>query len=884
MCNDRGVLHLLYKYYRFFICLLVVTLVFSVTHPTVVTAAQLQSTTIRLQSISPNQTSSPIYVQTTIPGGTAATEDQVRVTVPNAWSVSGGAGVSVSSLPAGVTAWPGISYSSTNGQTLTFSSSDLAPGGTYGFYITSGVGSNPSSVEESQWLLETYAGGSQVDTATVAISILPNSGTVTVNGEVQAAAAAFSLDLDRTAPISSSITAGDTVSYEITYNHSLQYSSSMTFVASWSSDTPVLEYVIGSATTAYGGTAPVIDTVNNTITWTTTSMPPGTADQTVAFSLQAGTVVSEATLPITIQAQITAPTTGTATSEQLSYQYEPPATPIPTPTPDATPDPDVTPTIIPSPSPTVLTGQVLDVQVVALQSTTAQIHVQLDSVMEIRLLYQSDSGEIKSISGVGDQNYLFELEDLLPNMTYYFWIVDTQTGDRLTTEMFSFTTTYLETSVTELVTSGIIAYQGVWLQEWQPLQSQVLVSQVGFDVNFTLAPTLPVLSSAWLEMSTADGNVLRFPLSHAALERLQTKLLFNQSYEFVRASVHAQTVDGLLLIQQLGTVNVVPPLRVVSSVTGAPLPHALMEVAVRNPQSNTFQILSLSELVRTSTNDGIFPLLLSPGSYEISISSSGFTSKEVELLWPSPDSHSISLEPLHGGFFGWVYQLPVVGEKTREVLAEQVVPLLQNESIVQAAELGAGVTAASVATILIAIYGSIPLHILPSFIWQAIKSGTLFGKGGILSQQVIFRDVRTGQLLAGVGATVWNKERDKKNQLRSSRYGRVVLSGNGVNEVLVQKEGYKDATALVVQNGAQTEILLTPEDDTWHAGLHVAKKLARVFLGYGIELLLAIIVLFELGLVIAVGWKAVPFFLISLAASVIWFYYHIVVHHHIEIE
>lgn len=854
-------------------------------------AAQLQSTTLRLQSISPSQTSTPIYVQTTIPSGTLATEDQVRVTVPSGWTVAGVPGVSVGSLPAGVTAWPGISYSGTSGQILSFSSDDVVPGTTYGFYITSGVGANPSSAEEAQWLLETYSGGSLVDTAQVGISILPNTGSIAISGEVQADASAFTVSLDRTAPLATTITAGDTVSYQITYNHTLQYSSSMTFVASWSSDTPVLEYVVGSATTAYGGTAPVIDTVNNTITWTTSSMPSGTADQTVSFSLQAGTVVSETAMPVTIQAQVTAPTAGAAVSEQLSYQYEPPAAPTPTPTASSTSGSGSTSTTdtssgssdTSSSSPQTNSGVVTSVRVLAVNSTSAHIQVLLDGVRAVRLMYQTESGEIKSVSGAGKQSYVFELEELLPNSTYTFWIVDAQTGDRLTSETFSFTTTKVVTSVVELIQSGIIAYEGVWLQEWQPQQNQIVVSQVRFDVDFSLSPSAPVLKNVWLELEPEEGFTLRYPLGHSAIERLHTQLWFEQSQEFVRARVHARTVDGMLLTQQLGAVTVVPPLQIVSSATGAPLPHAELKIEVRNPQSNTFQTLALSEVVRTSNQDGVVPLLLAPGRYRIAISLPGFYTKEVELDWPNSAQHQIGLDPWHDGLFGWIYQIPIVIKKTAAALIDQVIPLLQNESIVKAAELGTGVLAAFVAVLLLATYGNIPLHILPSYIWKAAQSGTLFRKGAVGSQPVVFRDIRTGEVLSGVDVQVFD-EAQNSIKLRSSRYGKIILSGLGVKELRIQKMGYNDLTSLVVQEGNQTEILLTPEDDRWHTGLHLMKRITRVVVGYSIEVLLGLIVLFELGLLFAVGWQALPLFLTSVAASIIWFYYHIVVHHHLEIE
>lgn len=893
MCHDIPVFSIL-PTYRLFVAFLLCVAGFALLKPAQVSAANLESTVIRLQNISPNQTSTPIYVQTTIPAGTVASEDQIQLVVPAQWQVSGSVGVSSSSLPAGVTAWPGLGTGSSSGQTVTFASSDLNSGTTYGFYITSGIGANPSSVEESQWQLSTRVAGSEVDTATVGISILPNTGSISVTGAVEAPASAFSVSLERTAPVDTVITAGDTVSYQLTYNHSLQYSSSMTIVASWSSSTPVLEYVMGSATTAYGGTAPVIDTVNNTITWTTASMPVGLPDQVVSFSLQAGTVVSESALPVTIQAQVTAPTAGTAVSEQLSYQYQPPATPTPSPTPTPTtvsaatgspaPTPTPTPLATPETSPSA-TPVVSSIRVISVSDSTARVHVFLNSARDITLYYQSESGQLSSILGSDKQQYFFDITNLLSATTYTFWVTDSHSGARLHTEQFAFTTTSTASRSVDLIESGIISYQGIWVKNWQPTEDQILVSQVPFDVEFVLAvASAPVLKSAWLEFTTTTGEMLRFPLQQTSVSGLRTRLFFQTIQNFEQVSLFARTVDGALIGQQLGTVSLVPPIQIVNSVTGGPVPLAEVVVAVLNPQSETYQVLSLPEGIRTSSSQGIVPLLLAQGDYQLTISVPGYLTQEVTLSWPTPESHRISLEPLHGGLFGWIYQLPIVFKKAAATISNQLVPLLHTESVVQTAEFVASLLAAFVALLLVAVFGGIPLHLLPSFVVAAARSGALFGKLPVDSRDIIFRDARTGQLLAGVSVSVLDSEEHTQRQQESSRYGKIKIIGSGVQELFVQKEGYENATTVVVAAGAQTEVLLTPQDDKWSHGLHVLKRLARVTVGYSIELLLGAVVLFELGMVVALGWKAVPLLVIALSASAVWFYYHLVIHHHLELE
>jgi len=92
----------------------------------------------------------------------------------------------------------------------------------------------------------------------------------------------------------SSFIQDEEIQFEISYGSSLSTPTGpVTVEAEWTLGTisgfgsptvEVVDYVVGSATSASGGVAPVVDLVNRTITWTIPSIAPGTTD-TIYFKL-----------------------------------------------------------------------------------------------------------------------------------------------------------------------------------------------------------------------------------------------------------------------------------------------------------------------------------------------------------------------------------------------------------------------------------------------------------------------------------------------------------------------------------------------------------------------------------------------------------------------
>lgn len=117
------------------------------------------------------------------------------------------------------------------------------------------------------------------------LSPLALAANVTLNATVPASPTDFSASI-QALDSGNNVPQGSTLSYEITYGSDLSTATNLTVEASWSRGTisgdsspsvTIVDYVIGSANDAYNNTAPVVDTINRTITWNIASFPANTA-------------------------------------------------------------------------------------------------------------------------------------------------------------------------------------------------------------------------------------------------------------------------------------------------------------------------------------------------------------------------------------------------------------------------------------------------------------------------------------------------------------------------------------------------------------------------------------------------------------------------------
>jgi hypothetical protein len=311
--------------------------------------------------------------------------------------------------------------------------------------------------------------------------------TIVVTGNVPAKGADFQLEL--TADKTGNLSVGDEVIYQINYGSYLSTTiRNLVISAEWSRGTvsgspvpsvDIADYVVGSGTSAWGGVEPVIDPINRRISWTISSFPANTADQTVKFKLVVNDSYSGSSdVTYTVEADLGRGHT-LLMSSSLDNVYHPAGldlSPTPTePPPTSTPSVEPTSTVAPTPTlaiqtitlgPTsVLPTSISTTTTVSLMVTPTLTAVPL-KIQKIEVVTLSDGGisissninvvpktikivygqslstldsSLTSISAL--KKDLLKIDGLKPDTDYYFRIVVTDNGGNIaSSDIYTFKT------------------------------------------------------------------------------------------------------------------------------------------------------------------------------------------------------------------------------------------------------------------------------------------------------------------------------------------------------------------------------------------------------------------------------------------------------------
>ena len=278
--------------------------------------------------------------------------------------------------------------------------------------------------------------------------------TISVSGSIPPTAADFQVAMTNNA--SGTRAQNDTATFTITYGSHLYHSENITVEASWyqgtisgdsSPSVDGMDYVTGSAGNAYNNTSPVVDLTNHKITWSISSFPAQTTDQTVSFTLKMnGSYTGSQSVDFPVKARLLASnfTTSYVTND-LTYQYNASlVTPTPTPGPTNTPtstSTTPTPTGIlqpPSPTPTPTPIYFENISIDTLISNEIDIGYILSSPATVNLRFGNSPTSLVNIQQQTTQNEnIFSVLHLSPQTIYYFQLV---LPDGSTSEIFTFTT------------------------------------------------------------------------------------------------------------------------------------------------------------------------------------------------------------------------------------------------------------------------------------------------------------------------------------------------------------------------------------------------------------------------------------------------------------
>ena len=428
-------------------------------------------------------------------------EHSVTITFPNDFSLSSNASdwtANLSNLPAGTTPWTGISSvsSGVSGQKVTFTGPDLTSNLLYCFNFT-GASSTTGTAGDNKVgnIVTKNAANSTIDSSEYALSILTNN-QIGISASIAPQVFDLPITIESLTP-GTEFPQNSTISYKITYGSNTIGAMPLTIQAQWSQGTiegspspsvDILNYVVGSATNAYGSTAPVIDTVNRTITWTISSFPGTTTGQTVTFSLKTNDAYTGADLvDFTVSARAIASSTITPDQNvDQKYLYSAPATtptPTPTPTPETTSPASATLTPTPSPAPSPLSFTEISVR--SISSSDAKILVSTNKdallILHFGTSINSLSKTLKTTS-LQSQN-LIDLLGLTPDTDYFFKITATDSsGNSISSDIFTFKTAVVS-NAPNIVMESLVAtsYNSI-------LINNSILRALNFDKNIIVIP------------------------------------------------------------------------------------------------------------------------------------------------------------------------------------------------------------------------------------------------------------------------------------------------------------------------------------------------------------------------------------------------------------
>ena len=634
-------------------------------------AAEFTSASLRLDHQTPNTAlSGTVCAQSS----SAGVENKVIIAFPKDFMVSGNTAnwtANTNNLPSGATAWPGIGTPaiSVSGQSVTFSSGDLTSSGAFYCFNFDGSTSSATGDNGNDELGEVTTKNSTntiINSTTYAVSIIA-SDQIGITAIVPPAVSDLPISIEAETA-GSNLSQRTILNYKITYGSLTAMAFPLTIQAQWSqgtidgSPTPsvdLLDYVIGSASNAYGATPAVVDTTNRTITWTIPSFPANTVGKTLTFELVTNnSYTGSNTVGFDVAARSISESTVTPDQTvSQTYLYDASLEPTPTATPNSgsgtttgvSQGTTSTPTTAPSQSLT-FSGIVLQ----TLSQNQAQIDVLTNNNSTITIQYGTSLKSLsQSVSSTLPMTEaLLTLPNLNPNTDYYYRVVAKDAyGNIVKSDIFTFTTAVASEIPSADLQSLIVTSNNILLNAPQaqkltaanPVYSLVIPQSSIFEIHFSLTKYRPIKS---IQIIIENKNVLgdsTFATDNAAsnfVNLVETqpgvytgRLLSQQNpgvYE-----LYAKIIDynGNITMQKMAEIIVVPKFKILVKGTNNPIENARILLYLYNPTTKIYDIISpqIIPVNNPSFSDpnGVVPIVLPHGKYKADISAIGYNSKTV---------------------------------------------------------------------------------------------------------------------------------------------------------------------------------------------------------------------------------------------------------------
>jgi len=605
----------------------------------------------------------------------AGTENKVIITFPGDFTVSQNASnwtTTVTNLPAGSTVWPTIGSPAANvsGQSVTFSSADLTANTLYCFNFN-GTGSTTGDInnDDNGLVITKNASNTTIDQTNYAVSIVTNN-QIQLSATVPTKVSDLPIAIESETP-GSNFPQNTILSYKITYGLLAATSFPLIIQAEWTkgtidgSPTPsadLLDYVVGSASNAYGQVPAVIDTTNRTITWTIPSFPANTVGQTVTFELKTNdSYTGASTVSFDILGRsISGSTVTPDQTVSQTYLYNAGLEPTPTQGPTPTPGPNTVNTTTETtttPSPTVAPSPSLSfsaISVEALSKNQAQINVSTNLNSTVTIQYGTSLKTLSEsvTSSIPMMENLITLPNLNPNTDYYYRVMARDAyGNIIKSDIFTFTTAVAsEPPFADLQSLVVTSNNNILLNPQAEktvtgnlLYSLVIPQSSIFEIHFSLTKYTQVkniqviirnknvLGDSTLTPEDASSNFVDLVETQPGV---YTGRLKSQQAPGVY-ELYAKIIDynGNITMQKIAEIVVVSKFKIFQKGTNNPVESARTLFYLYNPTTKIYDIISPQLLPINnpsfSASDGVVPIVLPRGKYKANISAIGFNSQTV---------------------------------------------------------------------------------------------------------------------------------------------------------------------------------------------------------------------------------------------------------------
>jgi len=874
-------------------------------------ATEFSQTYLRLDRAKTNTALSGLVCAKPSTAG-AGTEAKISITFPSDFTLNSDTSnwsTSTANLPSGATAWPdiGTNANSVSGQIVTFSGGDLTSASAlYCFNFTASSSTTGATGDKTGNITTKNSVNTSIDSSDYGLTIVSNDQII-VSATVPADPNDFT---DSITQITSGTTfnQNEEIEFQINYGSSLTYAASLTVIASWSQGTisgqgspsvDILEYVTGSAGNAYGSTPPVIDTVNRTITWSISSFPASTLNQTVNFKLKTTSgYTGSSNVGFTVSEHLEP--SGTSTPENsisLTYSYSSPITPTPTSTPTpASTSTSTTATSTSTPTPTqspIVKPKFQKIEIREISQISAFVFITTSKETKKTVKYGKVISALnQSINTSLTKASLATLNDLETNTRYYFQItaVDSS-GNKITSDIYTFKTAsspfeifidenslivVSNQSILSMINQSSSVNIPIIKNNFLVIPKKTMFKFKFFLKNRALVKNIQVIlrNKKILEASENLETIETIEIESGAYEGTLTTRPALGNYEII---AQINDINGNIIEQKLSDLKIINKFTVLNKKNKNPIEGAKVVFYIYNQANRLYKkipSLNLENGNPAFTNSkGKINIVLPQAKYKVEISDLRYQDQQVEFVI-GPDENSdfpiIYMEPEKITIFRLIgYYLKGFNDV---FLYNTVLYAGSLRESIRFFDLLAMLILLSLALVTLASFSRkhlIPISSIHSYFYYLLNKKVRNEK---YIHGVIYNEDDKPISLVNVYLTDKNSEEIVSNTTTNSNGEFYFTRGNSEYLIMVMKKGFK-TTPLVPyeeKDYLKFKITLQKDDAVTNFKEKFAHTLASAF-GVFFEVFMMTTLIFEILFLTTFGLaKTLPFLVISVFNLILW--------------